>query len=163
MARRVAHSVTPVEDADEDADALRQRELWLREAPGLWCALHVGAARSSADTRAAFARLVDDVVASIRCSKCRAHARAYVADNPPARADEDPFTWAWRFHNAVNARLGKPLVGWASAWREYAYAVAPQSTDADADCSAACQFETPPPAQTQTQSLSELSRRNRAS
>lgn len=49
------------------------------------------------------------LVRRLPCYECRAHAGDYVRDNPPQLESGARFqTWAWRFHNFVNARLGKP-------------------------------------------------------
>ena len=46
---------------------------------------------------------------SLPCAACRGHALAYARAHPPALDGSREFqTWAWKFHNAVNRRLGKP-------------------------------------------------------
>jgi hypothetical protein len=50
-------------------------------------------------------------VSRLPCAVCRDHAIRYLQRHPPDLASTDALqTWAWRFHNAVNARLGKQLV-----------------------------------------------------
>jgi mitochondrial FAD-linked sulfhydryl oxidase len=45
------------------------------------------------------------------CPECKKHAYRYLLRNPPDLSGNEAFRmWAWRFHNAVNARLGKRLV-----------------------------------------------------
>ena len=29
------------------------------------------------------------------------------------------FIWAWKFHNAVNSRINKPIMGWDTAYNLY--------------------------------------------
>jgi hypothetical protein len=45
----------------------------------------------------------------IACGACRLHWDALLAQAPRAAA-EDLFTWTVRLHNAVNTRLGKPVM-----------------------------------------------------
>lgn len=45
---------------------------------------------------------------------CKSKYREIKAANPPRF--EDPHRWKWEIHNAVNAKLGKPLF----AWEDYA-------------------------------------------
>lgn len=92
--------------------------------PG-WRWLHTTAinyprAPTRADAQATFRR-VWDFVSNLPCEECRRHATHYVTSNPPNLASSDAFQeWAWRFHNAANARLGKPLVSFEEYRRLYA-------------------------------------------
>lgn len=57
-------------------------------------------------------------VSSLPCEECRIHARDYARRHPPDFSSSDAYqTWAWRFHNAVNQRLGKPIMS-AKEYRE---------------------------------------------
>lgn len=50
-------------------------------------------------------------VQSLPCPECQTHATQYARDYPPDFSGSAGFqTWAWRFHNAVNRRLGKDLM-----------------------------------------------------
>lgn len=49
-------------------------------------------------------------VDNLICGDCVPHAQKYIQENPPE--DEIPSIWTWRFHNAVNRRLGKPEMNW---------------------------------------------------
>jgi mitochondrial FAD-linked sulfhydryl oxidase len=61
------------------------------------------------DMRRAFRRLVD-FATHLPCAECRDHTLQYLAANSPDLADTYALqAWVWRFHNAVNARLGKRL------------------------------------------------------
>ncbi len=54
------------------------------------------------------------------CPECRAHATEYARAHPPDLRGSAAFqTWAWRFHNAVNYRLGKPLMSAAEYVAKY--------------------------------------------
>lgn len=53
-----------------------------------------------------------EVPAEIRCCDCRAHYFEYARDHPVPVRDPDALRrWAVDLHNAVNARLGKPIFG----------------------------------------------------
>jgi hypothetical protein len=41
----------------------------------------------------------------VGCSECSGHMRAWLSSHP---VSGDPRKWSHGFHNAVNARLGKP-------------------------------------------------------
>lgn len=47
------------------------------------------------------------------CSTCRDNFRKLIESNPP-RFD-DWFKWTWEIHNAVNAKIGKPIMDWDAA------------------------------------------------
>lgn len=50
-------------------------------------------------------------VTTLPCEECRGHATAYSRKYPPDFSGSAGFqTWAWRFHNAVNKRLGHGLM-----------------------------------------------------
>jgi hypothetical protein len=80
-----------------------------------WDWLHVAAARyptspSPEEARRAFRRIWA-FVTRLPCAACREHATRYVLRQPPILTSSSLLqVWAWRFHNAVNARLQKPLL-----------------------------------------------------
>lgn len=59
-----------------------------------------------------------EVPRQLPCKICRNHAIAYLESNPPEYS-HNAFDWAWRFHNAVNARLGKDFYDYNRAARKY--------------------------------------------
>lgn len=53
------------------------------------------------------------LIHNLPCSDCRGHATRYARRFPPDFTSSRGFqVWFWRFHNAVNRRLKKPLVSW---------------------------------------------------
>lgn len=75
---------------------------------------------SLADARVAHLRLMN-FISNLPCAECRYHATCYVANNPPALASSLTFqSWFWRFHNAVNLRLGKPFYSYDRYLEDYA-------------------------------------------
>ena len=78
-------------------------------------------APAAADRHRALGQIVA-IVDALPCYECRNHARAYMYAHPPNLASGPCLQgWTWRFHNAVNARLGKPQLsarGDADIYRE---------------------------------------------
>jgi hypothetical protein len=47
----------------------------------------------------------------IPCGTCKEKSKGYIASNPPDFSSPSSFwAWGWRFHNWVNASLGKPQI-----------------------------------------------------
>ena len=60
-------------------------------------------------------------VSHLPCWECQRHATQFVRSYPPdTRSTHTLQRWAWNFHNAVNLRLGKPLVSFSGYQRIYA-------------------------------------------
>mmetsp|Transcript_35986 Transcript_35986/g.113091 ORF Transcript_35986/g.113091 Transcript_35986/m.113091 type:complete len:177 (+) Transcript_35986:307-837(+) len=80
-----------------------------------WTLLHTTAAYypadpTSKDVRAA-QNFVDGFAALYPCVHCAEDFREQVRRNPPRLASREAFSvWACEQHNAVNAKLGKPIV-----------------------------------------------------
>lgn len=63
-------------------------------------------------------QLLRRVIEDLPCTSCRTHASAYWEHTPPdLRSQRTLFTWAWAFHNTVNARLNKEPVHFDEALR----------------------------------------------
>lgn len=71
---------------------------------GLWHAIHETAMMGDAFP---FKRWMTYQIDHLPCERCRRHAQTYVKKHP---ISGDPVEWAWRFHNNVNTRLGKPTM-----------------------------------------------------
>lgn len=93
--------------------------------PRAWNWLHVTAINyprepTLADARRAFRRIWN-FVSNLPCAECREHAVRHVIRSPPTLTDSDALqAWVWRFHNVVNACLGKRLVSYEEYRRLYA-------------------------------------------
>lgn len=90
--------------------------------PGYWASFHIKS--SQADTyekKSETARSIAIDIVNFPCLNCRNHAKDYVRNNPllPAVRDNKDklslFKWTVDFHNAVNLRLGKPMINWEKA------------------------------------------------
>ena len=88
-------------------------------AKGLWIAIHLtGAFATSVERAQYYCDWLRMIIANLPCGDCSNHAADYVALNPPEDA-EDCFIHSWRFHNAVNKRLNKPIVDYNTAANMY--------------------------------------------
>lgn len=97
--------------------------------PGQWYTLHSQAKRAiNEDKKKRFVEFVYEVRDDMRCDKCRNHMTEYLQHNPfepywniVGKSGEPVgmFKWTWNFHNAVNSRLGKPIMDWETAYNLY--------------------------------------------
>ena len=91
--------------------------------PGVWLCLHLLAYRADDDkSKTDFIEFLNVIRQSYPCAKCRKHMNDYIQANPVHNhwmEDKGFFKWSWLFHNAVNQRLGKPLVSYDEAEAKY--------------------------------------------
>lgn len=98
--------------------------------PGLWFSIHLLALNAEdANSKKYFIKYIQMLCDNIKCSKCKNHLIDYVEKNPPEdcwgitpKIDEKTkctgmFYWSWKFHNAVNLRLDKPVITLADAYK----------------------------------------------
>ena len=74
--------------------------------PPLWKEIHLKSLTLSTDE---FITFLDSLPGKIPCPKCTRHYIAYRAEHP-IRKNTNILLWGIRFHNAVNLRLGKPVI-----------------------------------------------------
>jgi len=66
-------------------------------------------------------RRIWNFAAHLPCIECRWHATRHILRHPPDLSGTEALqAWVWAFHNAVNARLGKPQVPFERYLRLYA-------------------------------------------
>lgn len=108
--------------------------------PSLWFALHILAKRAKTkELEKIFAEELTTIVSNLKCGECRQHGLKHLSNNPIHKyygiKDKNGnligmFKYTVDFHNAVNARLGKKIIDWETAWQMYE-----QDTDiCTADC-----------------------------
>lgn len=80
---------------------------------GLWHAIH----RTAMQPDFPFNKWIRDQINHLPCETCRKHALVYLNNNPPE--SDNAVTWAWRFHNNVNRRLGKKTITLSECRKQY--------------------------------------------
>lgn len=125
---------------------------------GVWVTIHIMSAQATTDpTKKFFVHYMLVLSNTFPCvNPCRGHMKKYMKENPirdywNIRDEEGReigcFKWGWKFHNAVNKRIGKAEMTWEKALELY-------YTDAgvcDADCTGTGESES------QTQSSEPVS------
>jgi hypothetical protein len=101
--------------------------------PGSWNIIHRRAwmARTP-QTQKEFMEFMVDVCHHFPCVVCRGHCSEYIENHPMeeylsvnVKITKDNtvqlglFIWTWKFHNAVNTRLQKPIMSWDTAYSLY--------------------------------------------
>jgi hypothetical protein len=100
--------------------------------PGYWILLHDMSIRANTMAeKKHLARILTNLTFTFPCLKCREHMKAYVKSHPlepvvnsklfkdDNGVDISFFVYLWRFHNAVNKRLGKAEVKFEDAFAFY--------------------------------------------
>lgn len=97
--------------------------------PGGWFSIHTMARfADTPDKKRCFVVFMREFCREFRCGECSGHCQKYLQDHPiepyfnlrSSRGEEiGCFKWSWMFHNAVNNRLGKPIVDWKTAYEMY--------------------------------------------
>lgn len=96
--------------------------------PGTWNVIHTLAYNATTkSSKEAFMKHMSIICKQFPCETCRGHCKEYLKENPmidylDVVTEGKPvglFTWTWQFHNAVNFRIGKPLMTWDMALHIY--------------------------------------------
>lgn len=73
------------------------------------------------EERQAYGMFYHQIAKILPCEECRAHFTATLTNMPPQTQSRDTLTkWLVDVHNAVNVRLGKPTVPYATVAAKYA-------------------------------------------
>jgi hypothetical protein len=97
--------------------------------PGKWDTIHDLAIRAKTPAqKEAFIESMQTICEKLKCQNCQKHCLTYLQTHSPKNflhiksstgEDIGMFKWSWMFHNAVNARLHKPIVDWDTAYNLY--------------------------------------------
>ena len=96
--------------------------------PGTWNVIHTLAYNATTkELKEAFMTHMTIICNQFPCETCREHCKKYLKENPMSEylnvVTEGKklglFTWTWQFHNAVNYRIGKPILSWDMALHIY--------------------------------------------
>lgn len=100
--------------------------------PGTWNVIHRRAFNArTPDQQRQFIDLMNEICHGFPCSVCQTHCTEYINTHPMEEylnitieidGQSIPlgiFIWTWKFHNAVNTRIRKPLMSWDTAYNLY--------------------------------------------
>lgn len=100
--------------------------------PGTWNAIHRLSYRArSRKQQLEFISFMKQICGGFPCKVCKGHCVQYIKNHPMeeyigtlVEVDGQQlalglFVWAWKFHNAVNARINKPIMSWETAYNLY--------------------------------------------
>jgi len=97
--------------------------------PGIWYLIHCKARDAvNEPKKLEFRQEMAWICSNMRCEVCHKHCLEYIDQHPmdpywnlrdSKNREIGLFKWVWAFHNAVNNRLGKPLVEWKTAFDMY--------------------------------------------
>ena len=101
--------------------------------PGTWMLIHTRARLATTrDLQLDFINFMKDTCSGFPCTVCKGHCTTYIQNHPLEEYLDilvdvhgekhmlGMFVWSWRFHNAVNARIKKPIMSWDTAYNLYA-------------------------------------------
>ena len=95
--------------------------------PAFWFSLHNGSAHlPNVISPVSVKRLqgfINGIPEMLPCDPCSEHARAFIESNKTRvdnlKSGDDLFIFYVDFHNYVNKRLGKPIMGYEDAYKMY--------------------------------------------
>ena len=100
--------------------------------PGTWNVIHRRARKAVTHAQqVAFIEFMKDICYGFPCTVCKGHCTEYIKNHPMEEYLDvlvdingeksllGMFVWAWKFHNAVNTRIKKPIMSWDTAYNLY--------------------------------------------
>lgn len=97
--------------------------------PGAWLVIHTLAYKATTrEKKKSFEGDMKAICKGLKCNTCNKHCNAYIKKHPikdywnvknDKGEDIGMFKWSWAFHNAVNVRLGKPVMDFKTAYHLY--------------------------------------------
>jgi hypothetical protein len=100
--------------------------------PGTWSVIHKRAYKATTKKlQKEFIEFMKETCYEFPCTVCRGHCTEYINNHPleeylnnsveigGKKEKLGMFVWSWKFHNAVNMRLGKPIMDWDTAHSLY--------------------------------------------
>ena len=110
---------------------------------GIWFMIHILAMNAKDyNGQRNFIYTIHKLADNFLCSTCKMHFKEYLKNNPIENyihhQDEKGnnigcFKWSVDFHNAVNARINKPVLDWTTAFNMY-HGVDESGGVCNADC-----------------------------
>lgn len=103
--------------------------------PGTWNVIHRrGFKARTHQEQVNFIEFMKDVCYGFPCTVCKGHCTEYIKNHPMEeyldilvdingeKLSLGLFLWSWKFHNAVNTRIKKPIMSWETAYNIYSEA-----------------------------------------
>ena len=100
--------------------------------PGTWNSIHrMAFSAKTKEQQNCFISMMNEICNGFPCLNCRYHCSEYIRNHPMEEYLEMKvevnnetlplglFLWSWKFHNAVNSRLKKPIMSWDTAYNIY--------------------------------------------
>jgi hypothetical protein len=95
--------------------------------PALWFSLHTGSAHLPTTLSPVSIKriqgFINGIPEMVPCEQCSEHARAFIESNKDRidriKHGDEVFIFYVDFHNYVNKKLGKPLMGYEDAYKMY--------------------------------------------
>lgn len=97
--------------------------------PGTWHVIHALAyAAKTKNEQQQFVKTMHTICETFPCENCKEHCKEYIKNNPMNKLIDVEFDtgeklglfmWTWKFHNAVNQRIGKNTMSWSDAYSLY--------------------------------------------
>jgi hypothetical protein len=100
--------------------------------PGTWNVIHrIAFISRTHDQQLRFIILMTEICHGFPCIVCKGHCTEYIKNHPmeeyldisvDINGEKIPigmFVWSWKFHNAVNSRIKKPVMNWDTAYNLY--------------------------------------------
>jgi hypothetical protein len=124
--------ITKMNTQDKEIEMLKKHQRPEFNGPGIWYCIHTKA--SKVKNYNDMLDAIKDIrmyIEGFKCENCRGHATEYEKSHPLKNCLECKhqshkgglemclFKWTVDFHNAVNARLNKPVIGYEMAYEFY--------------------------------------------
>ena len=100
--------------------------------PGTWNLIHRHAFKARThEQQLIFIEYMKETCYGFPCTVCKGHCTEYIKNHPmedyldvpfEINGEKHPlglFVWSWKFHNAVNTRIGKISMSWDTAYNLY--------------------------------------------
>ncbi len=100
--------------------------------PGTWNVIHRMAWNAKTiEKKNVFINLMNEICQGFPCKVCSGHCKEYIINHPMEeykdiiidiggeKEEIGLFIWTWKFHNAVNSRIKKPIMSWDTAYNMY--------------------------------------------
>lgn len=96
--------------------------------PPVWYIIHSTAfASRDRESTERFICTMKNICNNFPCKHCKGHCQDYINKHPIEKEPESSydgkkttmFMWSWKFHNAVNQRLNKPIINFETAYKLY--------------------------------------------